>query len=119
MCNAGDCVWWPQGKALPHRPFSALAQPMRALQFPTCCLCSCSRYTYRIRVSGKQLHTRLTCTACKGTGHVTVVGPTARCPECNDSGKMQGSDLPCTVCRGAGLIAEKATETGTAAVQER
>ena len=31
---------------------------------------------------GKQRHTRLTCSACKGTGHITVAGPTARCPEC-------------------------------------
>ena len=64
------------------------------------------------RGTGKQRHTRLTCSACKGTGVITLAGPTARCPQCNGTGRMVESDLACSRCGGAGLIADKSIEAG-------
>ncbi len=60
------------------------------------------------RGSGRHRHTRLTCSACKGTGFVALeAGPTTQCPQCGGTGRAVESDLACSLCRGAGLIAKK------------
>ena len=60
------------------------------------------------RGSGRQRHTRLTCSACKGTGFVALeAGPTTQCPQCGGTVRAVESDLACSLCRGAGLIAKK------------
>jgi DnaJ-class molecular chaperone len=49
---------------------------------------------------------RLTCTACKGKGVVTVPEPWQTCPTCGGSGRAPIEyDLPCTTCSGKGVVA--------------
>ena len=60
--------------------------------------------------TGRQRHTRLTCSACGGAGVITLPAPTAHCPQCDGSGRDPEADLPCSLCRGAGLVAKGATQ---------
>jgi DnaJ-class molecular chaperone len=74
--------------------------------------------------TGRQRHTRLTCSACRGAGVITLPGspgrrrgkpgPTAPCPQCDGSGREPEADLPCSRCRGAGLVATRASQQSPA-----
>ena len=67
--------------------------------------------------TGRQRHTRLTCSACRGAGVITLPGspgrrrgkpgPTAACVQCDGSGREPEADLPCSRCKGAGLVATR------------
>ena len=60
--------------------------------------------------TGRQRHTRLTCSSCRGAGVITLPGPTAACPKCGGSGRDPEADLACSLCRGAGLVAKGTTQ---------
>ena len=74
--------------------------------------------------TGRQRHTRLTCSACRGAGVITLPGspgrrrgkpgPTGACPQCGGSGREPEADLPCSRCRGAGLVATRASQQSPA-----
>jgi len=49
---------------------------------------------------------RLTCTACKGKGVVTVPEQRQTCPACGGTGRAGIEyDLACTTCSGKGVVA--------------
>ena len=56
--------------------------------------------------TGKHPMRRLTCTACKGKGVVTVPERRQTCPACGGTGRAEAEyDLPCTTCKGTGVVA--------------
>lgn len=58
--------------------------------------------------TGRQRHTRLTCSGCGGAGVIALPGATGPCRQCDGSGREPEADLPCSLCAGAGLVAKEA-----------